>query len=136
MFLVTNCAAIDLTSRGHVAEKNSVWRSRGMDATMRWIWGSKPMSSMRSASSNTRYDTWWSLTCWLSRKSFRRPGVAMMRCTPYWMSRSWGPLGAPPYVHLRHAIEYYFQQKEDTANIVFLSNLNAPPALSTIQQDG
>jgi hypothetical protein len=35
VFLVTNCAAIALTSRGHVAEKNSVWRSRGMDATMR-----------------------------------------------------------------------------------------------------
>ena len=32
----------------------TVWRSGRMLPTMRLIWGSKPMSSMRSASSRTR----------------------------------------------------------------------------------
>lgn len=57
MRLRTNWEAICLTSRGHVAEKNSVCRFGGMARTIFWIWGSKPMSSMRSASSSTRYDT-------------------------------------------------------------------------------
>jgi hypothetical protein len=43
-----------LTSRGQVAEKKSVWRCAGMERTIFWICGSKPMSSMRSASSSTR----------------------------------------------------------------------------------
>ena len=37
--------------------KNRVWRWRGILRTIFWIWGSNPMSSIRSASSSTRYDT-------------------------------------------------------------------------------
>ena len=40
-------------SPSSVAEKNSVWRSRGHLATIRSTAGRKPMSSMRSASSST-----------------------------------------------------------------------------------
>ena len=85
-----------LTSLGHVAEKNSVCRSAGIDRTIRWICGSKPMSSMRSASSRTRYEIWCSRTMPPSRKSLRRPGVAMTSWTPKRRSRSCGPLEAPP----------------------------------------
>lgn len=46
---------------GHVAENMSVWRSARIGATILRISGSKPMSSMRSASSSTRYVT--SCTC-------------------------------------------------------------------------
>ena len=42
------------TSRGQVAVKNNVCRWSGHRATMRRICGSKPMSSIRSASSKTR----------------------------------------------------------------------------------
>ena len=58
------------------------------------------MSSMRSASSRTRYEVWARRAWPPSRKSLRRPGVAMTRCTPLRRSRSWGPLGAPPYAHV------------------------------------
>jgi hypothetical protein len=40
---------------GIVALKNSVWRRAGMCRRMRLMSGRKPMSSMRSASSSTRY---------------------------------------------------------------------------------
>jgi hypothetical protein len=38
---------------------------------------------------------------WLpSRKSFKRPGVAMTTCTPLCRSRSWELFGAPPYTQV------------------------------------
>ncbi len=43
------------TSLGHVADHMSVWRSGRIWDTMDRIWGSNPMSSIRSASSSTRY---------------------------------------------------------------------------------
>mmetsp|Transcript_5482 Transcript_5482/g.16626 ORF Transcript_5482/g.16626 Transcript_5482/m.16626 type:complete len:253 (+) Transcript_5482:83-841(+) len=82
VWLTTNCDAIALTSRGHVALKNSVCRALGSARTIFWICGSKPMSSMRSASSSTRYETWPRRIWPASRKSFRRPGVAMTMATP------------------------------------------------------
>jgi hypothetical protein len=42
------------TSFGHVAENMSVWRSGRIWPIILRIWGSKPISSIRSASSNTR----------------------------------------------------------------------------------
>jgi hypothetical protein len=39
VWLVTNCEAMAFTSLGQVAEKNSVWRSRGSDRTIFWICG-------------------------------------------------------------------------------------------------
>mmetsp|Transcript_679 Transcript_679/g.2289 ORF Transcript_679/g.2289 Transcript_679/m.2289 type:complete len:280 (+) Transcript_679:311-1150(+) len=104
-WLVTNCAAMDLTSRGHVAEKKSVCRLGGICRTIFWIWGSNPISSMRSASSITRYDTWRRLIWPPSRKSLRRPGVAMTIWQPLRMSRSCIPLGAPPYTQVLRMFE-------------------------------
>ena len=40
-------------SLGHVAVKNMVCRLFGTCCKIRWIWGSKPMSNIRSASSKT-----------------------------------------------------------------------------------
>mmetsp|Transcript_22562 Transcript_22562/g.53608 ORF Transcript_22562/g.53608 Transcript_22562/m.53608 type:complete len:215 (-) Transcript_22562:2-646(-) len=65
------------------------------------------MSSMRSASSNTRYDTCPRLIWLLSRKSFSRPGVAMTACAPLRRSRSCPPLGAPPYTHVDMMLELW-----------------------------
>mmetsp|Transcript_42269 Transcript_42269/g.51997 ORF Transcript_42269/g.51997 Transcript_42269/m.51997 type:complete len:253 (-) Transcript_42269:107-865(-) len=86
------------TSRGHVAVKNMVCRLRGILARILRIWGSKPMSSMRSASSKTRQDTPSSRTWPPSRKSFKRPGHATMVCTPHRYFLYWSFFGAPPYM--------------------------------------
>ena len=96
MGLVRMAVATRTTARGHVAVKNSVWRAAGACARIFRICGSKPMSSMRSASSNTKYDALPRCRLRCSRKSFRRPGVAMQICGPCLSSLSWCPLGAPP----------------------------------------
>ena len=89
-------------------------------STILRIWGSKPMSSIRSASSRQRYlksgksdgDTFRSIQMSVvnptylqhsrlilprSRKSTRRPGVATNRWHPLSSSRIWSPTLAPPY---------------------------------------
>lgn len=68
--------------------------------TIVFIWGSNPISSMRSASSRTRYVTRLMLVTRASSISMRRPGVAMTISTPARRSRIWGPFGAPPYTHV------------------------------------
>mmetsp|Transcript_15047 Transcript_15047/g.39057 ORF Transcript_15047/g.39057 Transcript_15047/m.39057 type:complete len:212 (-) Transcript_15047:682-1317(-) len=91
-----NSEASRRTSGGQVAVNIIVCRCGGTCAMMRRICGSKPMSSIRSASSSTRYPTEPSITCLASRKSFRRPGVAITTYTPRCKSRSCWPFGAPP----------------------------------------
>ena len=59
-----------------VAEKNSVCLFLGSVATMRCTSRTKPMSSMRSASSSTSTSTQSKRRCFLLCKSSRRPGVA------------------------------------------------------------
>mmetsp|Transcript_21957 Transcript_21957/g.51219 ORF Transcript_21957/g.51219 Transcript_21957/m.51219 type:complete len:238 (+) Transcript_21957:446-1159(+) len=98
-FLAAAC-----TSRGQVAVKKSVCRAvpaplappaslgspvSGQNATIFLMSGSKPMSSMRSASSSTRYVTAFTLMegarplCWSPpAKSSNRPGVAMSTSAP------------------------------------------------------
>mmetsp|Transcript_7252 Transcript_7252/g.17938 ORF Transcript_7252/g.17938 Transcript_7252/m.17938 type:complete len:275 (-) Transcript_7252:511-1335(-) len=97
-------AATRCTFLGHVAVKNSVWRSGFMSDTTFLMSFSNPMSHMRSASSSTstcvpsRLIT--PLPSWHTKLSMscRRPGVAMMISgRPWCRSRIWGPLGAPPY---------------------------------------
>mmetsp|Transcript_6257 Transcript_6257/g.16668 ORF Transcript_6257/g.16668 Transcript_6257/m.16668 type:complete len:218 (-) Transcript_6257:731-1384(-) len=91
-----NSLARRRTLAGHVAVKNSVWRCLGILARILRICGSKPMSSMRSASSSTSFST-RSRRNWLpSRKSLMRPGVPMTPWTPARSSRSCSCLGAPP----------------------------------------
>lgn len=51
-------------------------------STILRIWGSKPMSNIRSASSSTRQVQRRRLVFPASRKSIRRPGVAMQISTP------------------------------------------------------
>mmetsp|Transcript_80097 Transcript_80097/g.206121 ORF Transcript_80097/g.206121 Transcript_80097/m.206121 type:complete len:215 (-) Transcript_80097:1004-1648(-) len=84
------------TSFGHVAVKKSVWRWLGTSRKILRICGSKPMSSIRSASSRTSLQISESRTCRPSRKSFRRPGVAMRQWHPARMAPSCMPFGCPP----------------------------------------
>mmetsp|Transcript_49003 Transcript_49003/g.138959 ORF Transcript_49003/g.138959 Transcript_49003/m.138959 type:complete len:205 (-) Transcript_49003:244-858(-) len=86
------------TSFGQVAVKNSVCRFLGTLAKILRIWGSKPMSSMRSASSRHSFMTPSTRTWPPSRKSFKRPGQAMMACTPARYVCIWSRFGAPPYM--------------------------------------
>ncbi|EZA62251.1 hypothetical protein X777_00619 [Ooceraea biroi] len=57
------------------------------------------MSSILSASSSTRYVHLRRFVVPRSRKSIRRPGVAMQISTPRSRSRACGPFGAPPKMH-------------------------------------
>mmetsp|Transcript_17081 Transcript_17081/g.59917 ORF Transcript_17081/g.59917 Transcript_17081/m.59917 type:complete len:277 (-) Transcript_17081:275-1105(-) len=79
----------------------NVWRCSiggiSSSSTMRRIWGSKPMSSMRSASSSTRCTTLRRLTRPRSTRSTRRPGVATTMSQPRSSSRICVRMSAPPY---------------------------------------
>ena len=78
-----------MTLRSSVAEKSSVWREEGVAATIFFMVGQKPMSSMRSASSSTRISTSRSFTSPRSMRSWRRPGVATRMSTPRESFDSW-----------------------------------------------
>mmetsp|Transcript_112043 Transcript_112043/g.349186 ORF Transcript_112043/g.349186 Transcript_112043/m.349186 type:complete len:209 (-) Transcript_112043:442-1068(-) len=88
--------AILRTSLGHVAVNIIVCLRVGMLPMTFRICGSKPMSSILSASSSTRNRTSPRLIIRPSIKSFRRPGVPVRRWGLRLRSPSWGPLGAPP----------------------------------------
>lgn len=79
-------------SFGKVALKSMVCRTPGggmsICCTIFLIWGSKPMSSIRSASSRAKYLIICNETLALSSKSTNRPGVATRICTPLSNSRS------------------------------------------------
>mmetsp|Transcript_65645 Transcript_65645/g.161624 ORF Transcript_65645/g.161624 Transcript_65645/m.161624 type:complete len:204 (-) Transcript_65645:93-704(-) len=60
---------------------------------------SKPRSSMRSASSSTRYDTLDTLQTFSCIRSSRRPGVATSTCTPFLSAARCSCLGTPPNTH-------------------------------------
>ena len=64
---------------GIVAEKSNVWRFSGIYLTMRSIWTLKPISSIRSISSNTRNSAWSRSRFPRSRWSLIRPGVPTTR---------------------------------------------------------
>mmetsp|Transcript_21307 Transcript_21307/g.52913 ORF Transcript_21307/g.52913 Transcript_21307/m.52913 type:complete len:222 (-) Transcript_21307:84-749(-) len=88
-------------SLGKVAEKSIVWRSPtgGISrcSTNCRIWGSNPMSSMRSASSSARYTVRDREILARSTRSMRRPGVAMSMSQPRSIWRNCSAAGAPPY---------------------------------------
>mmetsp|Transcript_132191 Transcript_132191/g.382164 ORF Transcript_132191/g.382164 Transcript_132191/m.382164 type:complete len:211 (+) Transcript_132191:529-1161(+) len=83
-------------SRGHVAVNIDICRSHGQRSSTCLICGSKPMSSIRSASSSTANRTWDKSTVPESAKSFKRPGVAMRQSGPSRIFHSWSRLFAPP----------------------------------------
>ena len=75
-------SASSWASRGIVAEKNSVCRTRGSIAiTLRTSW-MNPMSSMRSASSSTNTSSDLRLTSPCPDRSSSRPGVATRMSMP------------------------------------------------------
>mmetsp|Transcript_8601 Transcript_8601/g.21946 ORF Transcript_8601/g.21946 Transcript_8601/m.21946 type:complete len:214 (+) Transcript_8601:422-1063(+) len=75
-------AASACTCTGHVAVKKSVWRSLGSFSKAARICGSKPMSSIRSASSSTTSEVFFKIQACLLSSSSRRPGVATSSSTP------------------------------------------------------
>ena len=79
-----------------VAEKNSVWRVKGVRLKMRSISGIKPISSMRSASSTTMICTPVNSSLPRSKWSSRRPGVAISTSTPRSISWSCSLKLTPP----------------------------------------
>mmetsp|Transcript_44334 Transcript_44334/g.37194 ORF Transcript_44334/g.37194 Transcript_44334/m.37194 type:complete len:213 (-) Transcript_44334:178-816(-) len=94
-------AARRSTALGHVAVNMSDWNwfSLGIWSRISRICGSNPMSSMRSASSNTTYLRRFSGITggfFIFRKSIMRPGVPMSTWMPIMSVRIWGPLGMPP----------------------------------------
>ena len=79
-----------------VAEKNSVWRVKGVRPKMRSISGIKPISSIRSASSTTMTLTSDRISLPRSKWSSRRPGVAISTSTPLSISASCSLKDTPP----------------------------------------
>ena len=90
-----------------VAEKNKVWRSWGTSLAMRSTSGIKPISSMRSASSMTKYFTSFRRILPRSNRSIRRPGVAIK--TSHVLSRafSWSVNDVPPMMSAMDKPEYF-----------------------------
>ena len=64
---------------------------------MRLMSGRKPMSSMRSASSSTRIETWLNITVLFCTWSSSRPGVATRTSTPLRSSAICAFMSTPPY---------------------------------------
>ena len=81
---------------GMVALKNSVCLRGGRCLRMRLMSGRNPMSSIRSASSSTRYSRCASLAYGWRKWSSSRPGVATMTSTPVRNACSCGPMPMPP----------------------------------------
>mmetsp|Transcript_37501 Transcript_37501/g.120542 ORF Transcript_37501/g.120542 Transcript_37501/m.120542 type:complete len:216 (+) Transcript_37501:1102-1749(+) len=99
------------TSCGHVAENMHVCRppsppEAGSLSTISRSCGSKPMSSMRSASSKTKNSTFCVRMVWSRIMSARRPGVPTMRSSlppSIRISRSCMCFFCPPNTHaVRH----------------------------------
>lgn len=103
--------AIFRTSLGQVAVYISVCLCGGISFTILRIWGSKPMSSIRSASSSTRRETCLKSILFISRMSLSRPGVATTISVPRSSSFNWWTLGAPPYKHWNEIVDRYLLQE-------------------------
>mmetsp|Transcript_4049 Transcript_4049/g.7110 ORF Transcript_4049/g.7110 Transcript_4049/m.7110 type:complete len:254 (-) Transcript_4049:196-957(-) len=101
-----NSAASSRTSRGHVAENMAVRRppaaapGAGQAPMIARMSCSNPRSSMRSASSRTRYVTRRRFVVPPSRWSINRPGVATTISTPARRSATCARFGTPPYTHV------------------------------------
>ncbi|CAN8005725.1 unnamed protein product, partial [Ixodes pacificus] len=85
--LLMYCCERRRTPSGQVALVITVCRSGRMSSSTFLIWGSKPMSSMRSASNESRRPLTRNVTYLRSMmlfmtRSLRRPGVAMTISTP------------------------------------------------------
>mmetsp|Transcript_59668 Transcript_59668/g.158787 ORF Transcript_59668/g.158787 Transcript_59668/m.158787 type:complete len:215 (-) Transcript_59668:89-733(-) len=96
------------TAGGHVAVNMSVCLSTVSLEIIFLIWGSNPISSMRSASSKIKKRTLVRSTAQVrpgagSSKSLSLPGVHTSNCGRCLNSANCGPFGAPPYrQHVRN----------------------------------
>ncbi len=82
---------------GMVAENSAVWRFAGTRAAIRLTSRTKPRSSIRSASSSTKYSILSRNTArWLIRSS-SRPGVATSTSTPRCRATACGRADTPPW---------------------------------------
>lgn len=95
-----NCLANAWISFGHVALNIRVCLSGVVILyTICLISFSKPISSILSASSNTRYVHLLRFVSPVLRKSRSLPGVAIRISTPYLSFYFYSYLGTPPYTH-------------------------------------
>ena len=82
---------------GIVAENSTVCRAPAAADRMVSMSSAKPMSSISSASSSTTISRCDRSSVPRDRWSTARPGVATTTSTPRASSRSWRPIGCPPY---------------------------------------
>ena len=82
---------------GKVAENSRVWHPAGTCRATSRIWSSKPMSSMRSASSSTKVSTPASCRAPWPMSSRMRPGVPTTTCGAWLSDASCGASGIPPH---------------------------------------
>mmetsp|Transcript_7082 Transcript_7082/g.15455 ORF Transcript_7082/g.15455 Transcript_7082/m.15455 type:complete len:280 (+) Transcript_7082:318-1157(+) len=87
------------TSAGHVAENMSVCRSGRICWSSPRSCGTKPRSSIRSASSTTTYVHRESSVFFLASSSVSRPGVATTTSGALRSASTCGALGTPPWRH-------------------------------------
>ncbi|MCY1417353.1 hypothetical protein D9M71_328860 [compost metagenome] len=80
--LCSSLPARSVMSLEKVAENSRFWRLAGKRARTFFTSWTKPMSSMRSASSSTRISTWDRSTLPWPARSSRRPGQATSTSTP------------------------------------------------------
>mmetsp|Transcript_19045 Transcript_19045/g.57134 ORF Transcript_19045/g.57134 Transcript_19045/m.57134 type:complete len:222 (-) Transcript_19045:103-768(-) len=81
---------------GKVAEKRRVWREGRTFWTTERIWSSKPICSMRSASSSTTKVQRLRLQPFILMMSMMRPGVAMTISLPFFTSLNCWYFERPP----------------------------------------
>mmetsp|Transcript_6356 Transcript_6356/g.21740 ORF Transcript_6356/g.21740 Transcript_6356/m.21740 type:complete len:217 (-) Transcript_6356:458-1108(-) len=89
-------AARARTAAGHVALNSSVRRPAGRAWKISRTWGSKPMSSIRSASSSTTVRASPRSHGWRCTRRMSRPGVDTRRCTPCAMLSRSLRMSVPP----------------------------------------
>ena len=95
---LTRPLASSRISSEKVAENIRFWRCLGKMAKILRISRIKPMSSMRSASSNTKISSWLNFTAFWLYRSINRPGVATNTSTPWRNFAICGLIGTPPNI--------------------------------------
>jgi len=113
------------TPAGQVALVMIVCRSGRMSRRILRISGSKPRSSMRSASSSTKYVTLLTSMMLLAMRSFSRPGVATTISTPFVTTSICSLRLPPPYTHTQLISRYlYFFTSCSIYTAKFYLNIN------------
>ena len=94
-------------SLGMVALNIRFWRFAGSFAMTFFTSCTKPMSSIRSASSSTKTSR-FDRSIWpCPMRSFRRPGQAMRMSTPFRMASTCGAWPTPPKMTVLRSLRYF-----------------------------